>query len=623
MQRRPLRRSPREEEVLRLRLQVKKLTSTNADLTSQISTLKSISLSQPKEMTLRRSFDHAGVQTDDLREMLPSQLSHLSLYRETSDTAKLQIQVKELSSSKESLSKRVEILTSSRNEQLSEIAALQDKLEETQKSLRAVKSQGRSPVGRLRQLQQNQTNDESDQSLDLPSKADLSPRTSSSSQGTRSYVDIECLKRDLAGYKISNERLARQLDVEIKRNAELESRSWRNDDVIRNKESSIATLREELSCSERKIKSLQDKMNSSLLARRRNDTPDSAQACQDKSHNQLSIKLVAAEQSLEILQHSYDQDINARKEIIESMQKDKEILDDRCCRLRSEAETAKNETEKEKNKCAESFNKLHEALEQVEMMEKKAAIERLRIKKSETKFTGERAKLIRENAKFANKFEKLDKEYQTMVTENDTLKAENEKVLRQKKDLEHFMERRLTEMQSKGNSSKAGYHKAIQVALPTAYEQSMEHQVFDLKTSFENEKDFFKRIGELFPDLSYYSNSELLKVFRKKLLELKTLRDRAKVLEIQILRWDNPRETPQACVNEFVVTSYRLAAVEYTCGLLKQQLDADAGEEMDNNINGGSRNLQLSAIPVGVRRRIETPLVRWSSSELSKQLAVS
>ena len=39
------------------------------------------------------------------------------------------------------------------------------------------------------------------------------------------------------------------------------------------------------------------------------------------------------------------------------------------------------------------------------------------------------------------------------------------------------------------------------------------------------------------------------------------------------MKWDNPRDTPQASVNEFVVTSYQLAAVEYTCGLLRRQLD--------------------------------------------------
>ena len=412
----------------------------------------------------------AGVQTDELKEMLPSQISHLSLSRETSDTAKLQIQVKELSASKDSLTKRLEILTSSRNEQLSEIAALQDKLEETQKNLRSMKSQSRSPAGRLRQLQQNQTNEESDQSLDLPSKTELSPRTSSSSQGTRSYIDVESLKRDLLTCKNSNERLSRQLDIEIKRNAELESRNNRNEDVIRYKESSISTLTEELRSCERKVKNLQDKMNSSLLARRRNDTADSAQGCLDKSHNQLSVKLVAAEQSLEILQHSYDQDIKSRKEVIENMQKDKEILEDRCRRLRSESEKSKSEAETEKKKCEENLNKLHEALEQIELMERKGAIEKLRVKKTETKFTEERAKLIRENAKFANKFEKLDSDYQAIMTENNALKTEKDKLVRQKKDLEHFMEKRLTEIQGKQKPppQQSGYsHKAIQVALPT------------------------------------------------------------------------------------------------------------------------------------------------------------
>ena len=180
---------------------------------------------------------------------------------------------------------------------------------------------------------------------------------------------------------------------------------------------------------------------------------------------------------------------------------------------------------------ASDSQQLNEAMETIESMERKAAIEKLRMKKQIKQMNDSQAKLIRENAKLARNLEKVDSELQEKTEQIEKLQFERERVGRQKKDLEHFMEKRLKDSRESSFCGKRANlsDKAVLVALPTSYEQSLEQQIVDLKNNLESETEFFKRIGQVFPNLGLFGNVEIKKVFREKLKELRSLRERAKV----------------------------------------------------------------------------------------------
>ncbi|XP_075260504.1 uncharacterized protein LOC142352042 isoform X3 [Convolutriloba macropyga] len=609
---RPIRLSPREEEVLRLRAQVKNLTAVTKDQECQITFLKNSSLSLSNKLKEVKKEDNSTQTTQTGKSEQPSEKTD----------KKLQEEIKDLRNCKECLLKKVEVLSLARSEQLTEIAQLQEKLEESQKALRNAQSHNRSPVGRLRgdkfqvyqKTNDNYNFDQAEQSSESDNNNDLLKK-------------VEKLTTQLNETKNRNNQLNRKLEIETEKSSVLERNVKRLKGELESSQKSYNHLKEELCSSEQKVKELQSEANRKVLASRRgrdmseNSYSDQQMnlnkrsiSCNDENHKDIAAKLVASEQSLKILQESYDEESKRSENEVTKLKQELSVMENLYDKLKSDNQKMDNGGKSTNITSDEKSQKLSEALETIELMERKQAIEKLRVKKAFKQLNDSQAKLIRENAKFARNFEKLDKDLQEKEETMKSLEQENEKLGRQKKDLEHFMEKRLKESKDVNFPKRTNLsEKGVLVALPTSYEQSLELQIVDLKNSFENEKEFFKRIGEIFPNLGLFSNTEIKRIFREKLTELKNLRDRAKVLERQILKWDNPRDTPQGCVNEFVVTAYQLAAVEYTCGLLKRQIDSgsDLGDVGKSGETRGDEE---------ITKKMPVALVRWSSSELNKQL---